>query len=207
MNVKLINISPEFENILGFLYPDYQILSSGFASKKFITHYDVTSLVEKDSLNLRYSDAIIISTKIFDEVWDLTKIKEEVLLYQHKVFRSRKKSISTDDPNEMLMSCFFEEIEEDSKIIELFDTIGSRQFIQKFLEFSKTTPAPVLESAVLTFLNKVMMDTSSVYYKKKFMTLGPKIKANFVTAYDSYKLRVPDQHGLSFIKFINDIFS
>lgn len=208
--VQVINIKPEYEAILGFLYPTYSITASQAVVSKFIVHRQVRSKQERETLDIYYSDGIFISTQIFDELWDEQKIKEECVKFAQKTFKSRKKVFNPSEEN-FVQDCvnFIVGIpseEEQTDIIELFDSLGTKSFpIKWFNLLNKTAPQQLL-AAITTFTSKCNADSTSVYYRKKYALHGKKIKANLVHALDSYLARRMSSSGCSECKLIMDIY-
>lgn len=212
MNVKVINIKPEHERILLFLYPTYSYSDSVRTVSKFITHKDVCSRVERDNLDFRYQDAVIISNRIFDEVWDEETIKNKVLEFSRVTFKSRKRTIEIDKDDyfvDNLIKFLFSQEDsstEDSSIMNLFNTFGSKLFNKEFLTLAQYIPVSVLTASMNTFITKIIQEeSSSIFYKKKSILFKDKIRSNFIKAYDSYSLRDKDSTGLSYVKFCNDL--
>lgn len=210
MNVKVININPEYERILTFLYPTYAFTDSPAVLSKFITHRDIKSKRERESLDIRFDDCIFISSQIFDEVWDEDMIKEKAIEFARLHFKSRKKTIPqcTDNFIDDVINFMFgvSSEEETSLIYELFEAFGSVSFVKEYFQKSKQVPIPVLNSALNTFITKVINSDTSVYYKKKNLIYGGKIKANLESALSSFLLREKDSYGLSIVKFYTDLY-
>lgn len=212
MNVEVINCPKQFEGILSFLYPNYTILESGFGASKFITHYDVKSQIEREKFNLLYQDAVIISTQIFDVMFTEEEVIKRSVDFAHKVLHNRKSKLvpSKESFIEDCVSFIFQtqSEEQEQSINELFDSFGSKQFAKKFLQLSNSIPVQVLIASVTTFICKILT-SDSIYYKRKNMTLGPKISDNYQRALDEYNIRQSltksDDYGLSMLKFWNDL--
>lgn len=212
MNVEVVNCPSQYEPLLAFLYPTYSILEKGFGSSKFITHYDVKSLVERDKLNFLYQDAVIISNQIFDVILSEDEIIKRSVEFSRKTLHNRKSKLvlSKDAPVDDCVSFIFQtkSEEQENSILELFDLYGSKQFNTKFLELTNTIPLQVIIAAITTFICKILT-ADSVYYKRKNITLGQKIRDNFQKALDEYNLRTflqkSDDYGLSILKFWNDL--
>lgn len=210
--IKVISIKPEFERILLFLYPTYTFRDNIRAVSNFITHRDITHISERENLGVRYENAIFISTRIFDEVWDETKIKEEVLLFCRKKFKSRRRTLNIPSDDffvDNLIDFIFKydgDVEEDSSIMNLFNSFGSKLFTTEFLQMTYTTPLSVLIASMNTFITKtVQEDNTSMFYKKKSILYRDKIRKNLIKAYDNYKIRGKDITGLSYVRFCNDL--
>lgn len=208
--VQVINIKPEYEVILGFLYPTYSITLSQAVVSKFITHRQIRSKQEREALDIYYSDGIFISTQIFDEIYDETKIVEECIKFAQSRFKSRKKTFKPskenfiDDCVKFIVGIPLEE--EQSNIIELFESLGTKSFPNKFFSLLSTMAPPQLLAAVTTFTSKCNEDATTPYYKKKFMLHGKKVKNNLIKALDSYSVRRVNNSGCSECKLIMDIY-
>lgn len=199
-NVKVINIVPEYEVILGFLFPEYTITDSAAVTSKFITHRTVKSKAEREALDWQYADCIFISTQIFDEVWDEEKIKQECIEFSRLRFKNRKKTINTTKEafaHDCINFIFgVSNIEEESAITELFDSFGSQAFPQKFFKLCEELSYQQVVAAMITFISKIKKDSTSVFYKKKAMLLEDKLNSNMLTAIDAYNLGINADNGV-----------
>lgn len=210
MNVKVINIDKSHEPILSFLFPTYSIVESSAVSNKFITHRDIKSKAERDSLEVKYNDCIFISTQIFDEFWDEEIIKSKVIEFSRVNFKNRKTKLETNkatfvDDCIKFMFCM-SETEEEQSINEMFENFGSAIFVKEFLKLSTKVPYQVLISSLFTFVQKILSSENSIFYKKKSILFGEKIKRNLSKAVDEYNLRDKDNYGLSQVKFFVDLY-
>ena len=97
--------------------------------------------------------------------------------------------------------------EQESSIGEVFNAFGSVSFIGIFLKNTQSIPVAVLTSSMNTFLNKVFTDNVSVYYRKKSIVYGDKIRANLKKSMENYLFRDRDEFGLSIVKFFSDLTS
>lgn len=210
--VQVINIKKEYEPILAFLYPEYSIIEGAHGSDKFITHHDVVSRMERDSLNVYYNDCIFISNRIFDEVWDEGVIKQKCVEYANGRLKNRKKKIEAEAET-LVEDCikFMYGVGDDDteSINELFDAFGSARFPVVFFTKAETIPVPRLVASLNTFISRILScdDTSSVYYKGKAALYRKKIKGNMLKAMDDYIIRGKDSSGLSECKFFMDLQS
>lgn len=217
--MRIINIAKEYEPILWFIFPSYSIIGPGepMKSTRFIVHRDVET--QQDLANLRYfyDDAIIISRRLFDEIWDKQKCEDMVVDYAHRVLHSRKKKVKYPDekptPEETLqswMNFLFGGSEElySAPITELFECFGSKSFAQKYIEVTSATPVPVVNAALYTFVSKVINDPSTTYYLRKNQQYGAKVKANVRKAIEQSKdIIFKDPYGLYSLKFFMDLFT
>lgn len=194
MAVEIISIAPEFESILGFLYPNYSFVDNLFKFKNFIIHKEITTKNDRERLNYQYEDAVFISSRIFDEVWTVDVIKQKVLEFAQRRFGSRKKVLKTlnvegkpfvdECVNFMFTGKTFEE--EENRIDALFKSYGSQSFFREFLTQCKDLGVNRTVSSMETFVGKVLSDTESVYYKRAKMRLELPLHQNIVGALQDY---------------------
>lgn len=185
-NVRVINISEEYQRILYFLYPEYSLVDGLYQFNKFIIKKDVTSSTERANLNYRYNDAVFISTRIFDEVWDENKIKEEVLKFAKERLGSRKRTVKTLATegdrfiDELIMFMFTDSSIEDTDIDinELFASYGQSKFLTIYLQACDKTSVNQVSSAMETFISKVLSETDSIFYKRAKMRLEKSLRMN-----------------------------
>lgn len=194
MAVEVISIAPEFEFILGFLYPNYSFVDNLFKFKNFIIHKEITTKNDRERLNCQYEDAVFISSRIFDEVWTVDVIKQKVLEFAQRRFGSRKKVLKTlnvegkpfvdECVNFMFTGKTFEE--EENRIDALFKSYGSQSFFREFLTQCKDLGVNRTVSSMETFVGKVLSDTESIYYKRAKMRLELPLHQNIVGALQDY---------------------
>lgn len=194
MAVEVISIAPEFESILGFLYPNYSFVDNLFKFKNFIIHKEITTKNDRERLNYQYEDAVFISSRIFDEVWTVDVIKQKVLEFAQRRFGSRKKVLKTlnvegksfvdECVNFMFTGKTFEE--EENRIDALFKSYGSQSFFREFLTQCKDLGVNRTVSSMETFVGKVLSDTESIYYKRAKMRLEIPLHQNIVGALQDY---------------------
>lgn len=194
MAVEVISIAPEFESILGFLYPNYSFVDNLFKFKNFIIHKEITTKNDRERLNYQYEDAVFISSRIFDEVWTVDVIKQKVLEFAQRRFCSRKKVLKTlnvegkpfvdECVNFMFTGKTFEE--EENRIDALFKSYGSQSFFREFLTQCKDLGVNRTVSSMETFVGKVLSDTESIYYKRAKMRLELPLHQNIVGALQDY---------------------
>lgn len=194
MAVEVISIAPEFESILGFLYPNYSFVDNLFKFKNFIIHKEITTKNDRERLNYQYEDAVFISSRIFDEVWTVDVIKQKVLEFAQRRFGSRKKVLKTlnvegkpfvdECVNFMFTGKTFEE--EENRIDALFKSYGSQSFFMEFLTQCKDLGVNRIVSSMETFVGKVLSDTESIYYKRAKMRLELPLHQNIVGALQDY---------------------
>lgn len=194
MAVEVISIAPEFESILGFLYPNYSFVDNLFKFKNFIIHKEIITKNDRERLNYQYEDAVFISSRIFDEVWTVDVIKQKVLEFAQRKFGSRKKVLKTlniegkpfvdECVNFMFTGKTFEE--EENRIDALFKSYGSQSFFREFLTQCKDLGVNRTVSSMETFVGKVLSDTESIYYKRAKMRLELPLHQNIVGALQDY---------------------
>lgn len=194
MAVEVISIAPEFESILGFLYPNYSFVDNLFKFKNFIIHKEITTKNDRERLNYQYEDAVFISSRIFDEVWTVDVIKQKVLEFAQRRFGSRKKVLKTlnvegkpfvdECVNFIFTGKTFEE--EENRIDALFKSYGSQSFFREFLTQCKDLGVNRTVSSMETFVGKVLSDTESIYYKRAKMRLELPLHQNIVGALQDY---------------------
>lgn len=213
MKPLYLNIKSEYIPLLLFLYPSYSLLDKLVQNNNFIIVKDITSPAEKNTLDFRYEDCIFISSKVFDENWTEDVLKEKFLEFARVRFKSRKKTLKiTETGNEFVEAIkqliFVNPLQEelnDNEVVFLFSEFGSANFSKAYFRCLATHPFPVVRSALMTFIQKVIIGEASIFYRKKNMLFGEKIKHNFLKALTSYQLRPQDNDGLSFLKFIKDL--
>lgn len=195
------------------LYPSYEFVTTTNVNSKFILEYDICDQATKNKFDFRYNDAIIISNRLFDELWNEDKLKEKVIEFARVRFKSRRRTIKTIDTEgsdfveELKAFAFLQsDVEEvESPIINLFNLYGSSAFYPAYMQVLEKEPFPKVRAALITFIQKVIIGESSLFYRKKNKVLGSKIKSNFLKAYSSYREMEKDQYGLSFLKFLKDL--
>lgn len=201
MNIKVINIQPQHEVILGFLFPDYVITDSLAVTRNFITHRDVKSRVEREALDIHYDNGIFISNQIFDEIWDEDKIKQECIEFSRKRFKNRKKTINTTKETfiEDCVKFIFDipSLEDDNSILELFESFGSAKFPVNYFKLLETVDYQQVVASLITFISKINKESSNIYYKKKGILLEDKINTNLEQSIDNYNLSVKDGYGVT----------
>lgn len=209
MNGRIVACEPVYERLIFFLFPDYSVETVLAKPEKFILKRDVTGPNDRNILE-NYDNFIILSTKLYDETWDREFFKNAALDFRRKHFKTRKRVLTELDslePEEFcdnLISFMFTDqfnIVPEEEIMDLFNSYGSVSFIQTFLDKSKTIPVPKLVSTMYTFLSKVMSDTSTIFYKKKYQAYGEKIKRNYLQSLDNFIVCEDDNFGLKYIQF------
>lgn len=209
MNVKVINISKDYEGILSFLYPTYTVTDSVAVTSKFITHKNISSKAQRDIIEYQFNDCIIISSQIFDEVWDESKIIEECIRYSRDVFKSRRVKL-TPSKEDFISDCIdfiigITPLEENNNIFQLFDSLGSNSFAIKYFNLIETVPYQQVFAALTTFISKLDKESPNVFYKKKAFLLKDKVDKNLLHAIDNYRISLKGD-GIAECKFIMDLF-
>lgn len=193
--VEVINIAPEYERVLSFLYPEYSCVTSLGKFSKFIIRREVTTKVERERLNYQYEDCVFISNRIFDEFWDEQVIKDKVLEFAKVRFGSRKRVLKTvnSEGSEFIDECvrfMFTGLtweESESEIGSLFEAYGSGQFYREFLVQCEARSVGLVSSAMETFISKVVTGNNSVYYKRAGVRLLPLLRGNSLKALSVYE--------------------
>lgn len=213
MKPLYINIKSDYIPLLLFLFPEYSLVDKLVQNNKFIILKDIESPSEKNMMDFRYEDCVFVSHKVFDENWTEDILKEKFLEFARVRFKSRKKTLKisnvgsefVDDIKNLIFVNPQLEDSEDTEVIALFSEFGSSNFSKNYFHVLKTHPFPVVRSALMTFIQKVIIGESSIFYRKKNMLFGDKIKKNFLKALTNYQLRPQDSQGLSFLKFVKDL--
>lgn len=207
--VKLINIEPQYERILSFLYPSYSLEENFGKYEKFILKKDIGTPNDLRKVRENYQNAIIISTKLYDELWDDEVLRDKALEFRRVNFKSRKRTLSdipSDDPQffiDNLISFMFTgeyDFIEDEGIMELFQAFGSLQFSDLFMKKVQQYPLTKVVASMFTFLSKVNENSTTVFYKRKYQALGTKLNHNFLEAFD-YLKRHNNYDELSYLMF------
>lgn len=213
MSGQIIFIEPQYERILYFLYPNYSVEEYLRKQENFILRKDITS--PRDRLLLEnYDNYIVISTKLYDVHYDREYLKQAAIDFRRKWFKTRKRQLNEldglepEDFIDNLVSFMFTEqlnIADDEQVMDLFNAYGSASFPALFFEKCKTIPLPKLISTMYTFISKVMADSGSVFYKRKFQAYGNKIKENLPYALDSFAVTSDDHLGLKQVQFFQNL--
>lgn len=162
---RVISIEDTYVPLLSFIFPTYSYNTD--VPMHSIIFKDIKSSQERTYLEFKYSDCIIISKIIFDEVWDRERISAECVNFARTQFTSRKSKflVDTDSPVESFLKFLFS-ISEDESHSVVFDSVGSISFLSKFLKQCQEQPYPQLRKAILTFLCK-SGTSEDVYYLRK----------------------------------------
>lgn len=214
MKPIVINIAKKYECLLPFLFPTYSVCldEECYSASGFITHRDIESKAEREMLDFKYSDCVIISQKIFDEMWDEKLIAEKALEFSKVTFKNRKKSIKYETEtfvDDIINGIFMvNSDEEEAKVSELFNLIGSAQLLPAMMQLSKSMPIQKINSAILTFISKIDKDAVSPNFKRAYIRFGSKLDKNKMKAISEMSYRgKKDEFGLSTLKLIQDLFT
>lgn len=196
--IRVINLDEKFYDILPILFPTYAYNQE--LSNKCIWFKDITSKSQLDYLHVVMSDSIIVSKQLFEEVWDKTKIEEEVVKFGHDFLSSKKRkfNLNASDPVTSVKEFLFGGEEEEESA--LFDTIGTGMFVSTFVrECQCRTPISCIK-AVSTFLLKCKTSESLYYLRRRsYATNFMKGIANFYSP-----CKIPEAVHLWFVyKFIS----
>ena len=186
MPVGVINISKEFEPILAFLYPNYSFVDNLFKFSHFIIRQEITTKMDRDRLDYKYTKAVFLSDRIFDEVWDADLIRAKVLQFAQTHFHSRKKvfrTINSEGPafiaeclDFLFLGISAEDVQDD--IDSLFKSLGSQTFYKEFMTYCQKNGISRTVGSIETFISKVLSDTESLYYKRAKVRLGGSLLQN-----------------------------
>jgi hypothetical protein len=207
---EVINIEPCYERLLGFLYPKYSFEVQLAKPQYFILRKDIGSPSEMRVVKELYSDCVVISTKLYDELWDREVLKQKAIDFARRHFSCRKRTLSeivTEDATEFcdqLIKFMFTgtvDVMEEEDILELFNAFGSVSFTDVFMKSCSKNGADLTFSSVMTFISKISPDATSVFYKKKYQALGLKIKKNLMDASD-YLNQVKTRDALTYLYFL-----
>lgn len=216
MNVKIVSVKREYIPLLLVLYPDYEYVTSGPANRKFIMEKEVADPATKNRINYLYNDCIIVSNKLFDELWDEEVLKQKAVEFARVRFKSRKRTLQTiategspfvEEVKNFIFNPGVEDEENTESVLKLFDLYGSAAFSEYYLKLLESQPFPKIRASLVTFIQKVIIGESSIYYRKKNAVLGDKLKNNFYKAYSSYRERNGGSKELSFLKFLTDLLA
>ena len=204
MSVRIINIQKEYEDVLYFLYPDYSMSRSvDFC----VFTEDIKEHERLEYYRGAYSNAVIISRVLYDELWDVEKISDKVLNFRRVHFGCRKKSLKLSQDKLVEEAVEFivsgkspDESVEDTKTIDLFNSFGTRDFPYRFFTLSKTVPVPILVRTMLTFMTKVLTSGSS-FYARFNRAYAKRMRGNLDEALRFYSETEKDSYGLYFVMF------
>lgn len=204
MPVKVINISKNHEDVLFFLYPDY---SMSRTVDKCIFTEDIKSYDRMNMIKGTYNDAIVISRVLYDEMWDVERISEEVLKYCKAHFGCRRKSVKLSEDGLVDDAKYFithgisvDASVEDNKLLELFSSFGTSSFPYKFFTLSDEVHPQTLIRSMLTFVTKVMVAPNPFYAKFNRM-FAKRIAYNLKDALRFYGGADRDEYGIYFVNF------
>lgn len=194
-NVRVLSFTrKEYECILPFLYPTYSVVSAPSVFSHFILRMNIKQRSDREALDYQYSDCVIISKQIFDELWSEQEIIREVLDFARRVMGSRKRTFRPihKDGSEFIDECIqfmFSgvggEDDESSAVMELFDSYGSASFVPKYLALCSTESTNKVSRSMETFVLKVLQGSDSRYYQRAAMRLRGALQPNLVSAVES----------------------
>lgn len=210
----IISASLEEAEFIAKLFPFLSPCSPNY-NIPFFSIKNVTSQEEFSSIKSLSQPYIVISNVLFEEKVTLDMLKSLSLSFAQYYMRSRKKTVSVPEHKELLPFLVefiydMQSEDEESEIIELFDTVGTRQFPQKFVSLTMNRPVFPFIAAVVTFLTKLQNPTT-LFYKKASERLLRKFNQNNKQASEtysmlySYNLSEPE-NVLLFIKYHSDLF-
>lgn len=184
-----------YARILQFLYPTYSVTRSMSLCREFIVEHDVTSRQERDLLDVDYEDCVIISGRMFDELWTEEVIRREVLSCARSRFGSRKRQfvpVSTEGDafiDECISFLFFGSVteDEDSGVLPLFDSLGTAAFGRSFLEACSRQGSSLIAASVGGFIQRLLKGGDSLYYRRARLRLGRTLQGNIVRAVEAQR--------------------
>lgn len=187
--VQVINIAPALEPILGFLHPTYSYTDGITKFREFITHHDVQSTHEREMLDHLHEDAVVISTRVFDTLYTPEIMADEVVAFARRHFKSKKRvlKLQSTTPELMVRECldflFLEAQTSDAVAIEdLFRSYGSKAFLNTFTRACALSGHWRVIASMETFIQKVLMDTQTVYYLRARQRLLTSLQQNLEAA-------------------------
>ena len=193
-NVRVISFARrDYERILSFLYPTYAVLSAPSLASEFIVRMDVKQKSDRDLLDYQYSDCVIISKHIFDELWTEVEIIREVLDFARRNLGCRRRSFK---PLNTEGSAFIDEcisfmftgvggIEDESETLALFDAYGSTTFIPMYVRLCQEQGVGMVNSSMETFVLKLLRGSEGRFYQRATMRLRGALQPNLLTLQES----------------------
>lgn len=185
-NVRVLSMSrPEYMRMLLFLYPEYSLVSTPTVRSHFITVQDITSRSMRESLDYDYSDCIFVSSKVFDELWDETLIRRDVLQVAQRRFGSRRRTLVTvsTEGASFIDECIsflygLDADSEDAGVLELLESLGTHSFMERYMQACVVCGVGRVSRSVNTYISKVMGNASSLYYRRARLRLGSVLRDN-----------------------------
>jgi len=184
----VVGCSPEVLQLLALLFPTYSITQE-LVYQNFLCIHDVSSQKEMFSIHSYYHNFVIISSKLFDVELTYEDLKELVLLYRRLNFKSRHKTIQSDEEltiDELCSFLYKPEVQQDSDLFELFSAVGTRMFATEFFKACESSPTQVVIKAISTFLSKVSGSPTSLFYKKQKARLYNRLAQGILPATSFY---------------------
>nr|DAI54936.1 MAG TPA: hypothetical protein [Caudoviricetes sp.] len=209
--VKVINIQDSYIPLLFHLYPQYSFLTEFIKYNRFIIKHDVASMGDMNRVKSIYDECIIISSRLYDELWDEEKLQSLFLEKSHRLSGSKKRTLSIpyDDKDSFVTALVYflytgeYSEQQEERITNLFSIYGSLSFNVEYLKLSNSIPSTKLFASMMTFITKLFTDSTSTFYKKKYMLLSGKIRNNLNNALSSYCRESADPFVQ--LKFLNDL--
>ena len=193
------------------LYPQYSFLTEFIKYNRFIIKHDVASMGDMNRVKSIYDECIIISSRLYDELWDEEKLQSLFLEKSRKLSGSKKRTLSIpfEDKDSFVLSLVYflytgeYSEQQEERITNLFSLYGSLAFNVEYLKLSNSIPSSKLFASMMTFITKLFTDSTSIFYKKKYMLLSGKIRNNLNNALSSYCKESSDPFVQ--LKFLNDL--
>lgn len=203
MPAKIINIQKNHEDILFFLFPNYSL---GKWNDRCIFSEDIKTQERLNQVRYLFKDSVIISRVLYDEMWDVEKISEEVLKFCRVHFGCRKRNLKLDEDTLVEEAVEFignggqltESVDEGFQ--DLFEAFGTRNFPYRFFTFTEKFPVQVLTRAMLTFLTKVAT-SATPFHARYGRMFGARMRENLPKALDFYLSADKDPYGIYFVRF------
>lgn len=203
--------SQEYFRILPFLYPTYSITNSMMLPSHFIVRHDIVSVADREQLDYTYHDCVILSMRIFDEVFNEEVMCREVLSFAQRVLGSRKRVFRPHASggaalvDECLQFMFSDvpPLEEDTEVVEMLSQYGSQSFVPTFLRLCQERGTAYVVSCVNTFIQKVLNGTNSPFYQRAKMRIGQQLRGCLVSGVEAsgqvapvFRKEFPELHSL-----------
>lgn len=211
-SVKVYSLSSqEYFRILPFLHPTYSVVSHMMLPSHFITRHDVVSVSDREQLDYLYHDCVILSTRIFDEVFNEEVMCREVLSFAQRVFGSRKRVFRphADGGAALVDECLqfmFSDVpplEEDTEVVDMLSQYGSQAFVPMYLRLCQERGSTYVISCVNTFIQKVLGGSNTPFYQRARMRIGQQLRSCLVSGVESsgqvsaaFRKEFPELHSL-----------
>jgi hypothetical protein len=163
--VKILKVRPELIQYVYKLYPGYKILKGLplAGSSDFISHYDITFILDLDNYKRQFNHAIILSSLIAEEEWDRENILSLAVKRSREWGISRRQKpvdVKYDFEASFNYTLFGHEPMAEPKdnkeeLFRVFNSLGRPNFREVFFEASNVIPLNRLRKAVRTRLERM----------------------------------------------------